>query len=68
MLFHGANLPDLLLDVYCLFFAGADLIIVGGMGARPMGGFAGVGTTGSFADRNRMKTVPDAFWVLLPVG
>ena len=39
--------------------AGAQAIIVGGMGARPMRGFADVGITVYFADRNGMKTVQD---------
>jgi predicted Fe-Mo cluster-binding NifX family protein len=39
--------------------AGAESIIVGGMGARPMRGFADVGITVYFADRSSMKTVQD---------
>ncbi|MFT5699603.1 MAG: putative Fe-Mo cluster-binding NifX family protein [Desulforhopalus sp.] len=37
--------------------AGAEAILVGGMGARPMQGFAGVGIDVYFADKNSMKTV-----------
>lgn len=39
--------------------AGAESIIVGGMGARPMRGFADAGITVYFADRNSMKSVQD---------
>jgi predicted Fe-Mo cluster-binding NifX family protein len=39
---------------------GAEAIIVGGMGARPMQGFAGVGISVYFADKNTIKTVDDA--------
>ncbi len=39
--------------------AGAEAIIVGGMGARPMRGFADVGISVYFADRSTMKTVQD---------
>jgi len=39
--------------------AGAESIIVGGMGARPMRGFADAGITVYFADRNNMKSVQD---------
>lgn len=39
--------------------AGAQAIIVGGMGARPMRGFADVGITVYFADRSSMRTVQD---------
>jgi len=39
--------------------AGAESIVVGGMGARPMRGFADAGITVYFADRSRMKTVQD---------
>ena len=39
--------------------AGAEAIIVGGMGARPMRGFADVGITVYFADRSSMETVQD---------
>ncbi len=37
--------------------AGAEAIIVGGMGARPMRGFADAGIAVYFADRNSMKIV-----------
>jgi predicted Fe-Mo cluster-binding NifX family protein len=40
--------------------AGADAIIVGGMGARPMQGFAEAGIKVYFADRNSVKTVQEA--------
>lgn len=39
---------------------GAKAIIVGGMGARPMQGFAGVGIDVYFADKNSVKTVGEA--------
>jgi predicted Fe-Mo cluster-binding NifX family protein len=39
--------------------AGAESIVVGGMGARPMRGFADAGITVYFADRSLMKTVQD---------
>jgi len=37
--------------------AGAEVIVVGGMGARPMQGFASVGIKVYFADRGSVKTV-----------
>lgn len=40
--------------------AGAEAIVVGGMGARPMQGFAGVGINVYFADRSTVKTVGEA--------
>lgn len=39
--------------------AGAEAIVVGGIGARPLRGFADVGITVYFADQNGMKTVQD---------
>ncbi len=39
--------------------AGAEAIIVGGIGARPMRGFADAGITVYFADRSSMKTAQD---------
>jgi len=39
--------------------AGAEAIVVGGMGARPMQGFVEAGITVYFADRSNMKTVQD---------
>ena len=39
--------------------AGAEAIIVGGMGARPMRGFADAGITVYFADRTSLKTVQE---------
>ncbi len=48
-----------MVPVNILQTAGAESIIVGGMGARPMRGFADVGITVYFADRNSMKTVQD---------
>lgn len=48
-----------LVPVNVLHEGGAEAIIVGGMGARPMQGFAGVGIAVYFADRNTMKTVAD---------
>ena len=49
-----------MVPVKVLHDGGAEAIIVGGMGARPMQGFAGVGIDVYFADRNIMKTVGDA--------
>jgi predicted Fe-Mo cluster-binding NifX family protein len=48
-----------LVPVKILQDAGAEAIIVGGMGARPMQGFADAGITVYFADRSRMKTAQD---------
>lgn len=48
-----------LVPVKILQDAGAEAIIVGGMGARPMRGFADVGITVYFADRGRLTTVQD---------
>jgi predicted Fe-Mo cluster-binding NifX family protein len=48
-----------LVPVKILQDAGAEAIIVGGMGARPMRGFADVGITVYFADRSSMKTVQE---------
>lgn len=48
-----------LVPVKILQDAGAEAIIVGGMGARPMRGFADVGITVYFADRSRLATVQD---------
>ena len=48
-----------LVPVKILQDVGAEAIIVGGMGARPMRGFADVGITVYFADRSSMKTVQD---------
>ena len=48
-----------LVPVNVLHEGGAEAIIVGGMGARPMQGFAEVGIAVYFADRNTMKTVAD---------
>ena len=39
--------------------AGAQAIIVGGIGARPMRGFADAGINVYFADRSTMQTVSD---------
>lgn len=44
--------------------AGAEAIIVGGMGARPMRGFADAGIAVYFADRTSMKTVQDVVGAL----
>ncbi len=48
-----------LVPVKILQDAGAEAIIVGGMGARPMRGFADVGITVYFADRTSLKTVQE---------
>ena len=48
-----------LVPVNILQEGGAEVIIVGGMGARPMQGFAEAGIAVYFADRNSMKTVAD---------
>ncbi|SDO79617.1 NifB/NifX family molybdenum-iron cluster-binding protein [Desulforhopalus singaporensis] len=40
--------------------AGVDAIVVGGIGARPMQGFANEGIAVYFADRNSIRTVAQA--------
>ncbi|PHR30691.1 MAG: dinitrogenase iron-molybdenum cofactor biosynthesis protein [Desulfotalea sp.] len=49
-----------LVPVKILQEAGAEVIVVGGMGARPMQGFAGVGISVYFANKNTLKTVGEA--------
>jgi len=46
-----------LVPVQLLHDAAVEAIIVGGMGARPLRGFADVGITVYFADRGTMKSV-----------
>ncbi|MFT5728622.1 MAG: putative Fe-Mo cluster-binding NifX family protein [Desulforhopalus sp.] len=46
--------------VELLHKAGITVIIVGGMGKRPMQGFAGVGIDVYFADKNSVKVVGEA--------
>lgn len=46
-----------LVPVKVLHDAGAEVIVVGGMGARPMHGFADVGIAVYFADRASYTTV-----------
>lgn len=46
-----------MVPVQILHKAGANAIIVGGMGARPMQGFAEVGIDVYFADKSTIKTV-----------
>lgn len=48
-----------MVPVNVLQAAGAQAIIVGGMGARPMRGFADAGIHVYFADRAAMQTVGD---------
>jgi len=49
-----------MVPVKVLSEAEVDVIIVGGMGARPMQGFAGEGIEVYFADRNLVATAQDA--------
>lgn len=49
-----------MVPVKVLHEAGAQAIVVGGMGARPMQGFAGVGMSVYFADKNAIQTVAEA--------
>ncbi len=49
-----------LVPVQLLHNASVQAIIVGGMGARPLQGFAEVGITVHFADHVAMKTVAEA--------
>ncbi|MCP3887622.1 MAG: dinitrogenase iron-molybdenum cofactor biosynthesis protein [Desulfobulbaceae bacterium] len=49
-----------MVPVKVLSEAEVDVIIVGGMGARPMQGFAGEGIAVYFADRNLVATAQDA--------
>lgn len=49
-----------MVPVKTLHDAGADAIIVGGMGARPMRGFADVGVAVYFAAPDSMKRVKEA--------
>lgn len=46
-----------MVPVKILHEGGAEAIVVGGMGARPMQGFAGVGIDVYFADRSTIQTV-----------
>jgi predicted Fe-Mo cluster-binding NifX family protein len=55
----GHEAGNCLVPVKILQDAGAQSIVVGGMGARPMRGFADAGITVYFADRNSVKTVQD---------
>jgi len=48
-----------MVPVQILNDAGVEAIVVGGMGARPMRGFADVGIAVYFADRNVVKTVTE---------
>lgn len=48
-----------LVPVQLLHKASVQAIIVGGMGARPLQGFAEVGITVHFADRSAMMTVAE---------
>ena len=48
-----------MVPVKVLHDAGAEAIIVGGMGARPMRGFADMGIAVYFADRVAMQTVQE---------
>lgn len=55
----GHEAGGCMVPVKVLQDAGAEAIIVGGMGARPMRGFADAGITVYFADRGSMNTVND---------
>ena len=55
----GHEAGGCMVPVQLLHGAGAEAIIVGGMGARPMRGFADVGITVYFADQGRMRTVQE---------
>jgi len=48
-----------MVPVQILADAGVEAIVVGGMGARPMRGFADAGIAVYFADRSAVKTVTD---------
>jgi len=52
---HGAG--GCMVPVQLLHDQGVDAIVVGGIGARPMQGFADVGIAVYFADRNTVRTV-----------
>lgn len=56
----GHEAGGCLVPVQVLHDAAIEVIIVGGMGARPLRGFADVGIAVYFADRTTMKTVGDA--------
>ncbi len=55
----GHEAGGCLVPVQLLHDAAVQAIIVGGMGARPLRGFADVGITVYFADRGTMKSVGD---------
>jgi len=55
----GHEAGGCMVPVKILHDAGAEAIIVGGMGARPMRGFAEMGITVYFADQGRMRTAQD---------
>lgn len=55
----GHEAGGCLVPVQLLHAAGVQAIIVGGMGGRPLRGFAEVGITVYFADRGSMQTVSD---------
>ena len=54
---HGAG--GCMIPVNTLRDAGADIIVVGGIGARPMQGFAEVGIDVYWADKNSIPTAGD---------
>ena len=56
----GHEAGGCLVPVQVLHNAAVNAIIVGGMGARPLRGFADVGITVYFADQGAMKSVKDA--------
>lgn len=56
----GHEAGGCLVPVQLLHAAAVEAIIVGGMGARPLRGFAEVGITVYFADRSSMQSVGDA--------
>ena len=57
---NGHEAGGCMVPVQLLHEAGAEAIIVGGMGARPMRGFADAGITVYFANQGSMRTVKDA--------
>jgi predicted Fe-Mo cluster-binding NifX family protein len=57
----GHEAGGCLVPVQLLSTAGVEAIVVGGMGARPMQGFAGAGIKVYFANR---ETVPDVTTVI----
>ncbi len=61
----GHEAGGCMVPVKVLHNAGAEAIIVGGMGARPMRGFAEMGITVYFADQGRMRTAQEVLQGLI---